>query len=117
VLQLETGKPCSAADSLKRNVVFLFPGVAVVAVMLEMVTMFRDPSGYRLGDRVARTQVVEGFGAKDLVESFVRWWLRPPSRVRRRRPQPAQRQGHLAPRRPLLSPSNGLGILLAPTFR
>jgi len=92
VLRLETGRPCSVADSLKRNLVFLFPGVGVVAAILETVTMIRDPSSYRLGDRVARTQVVEGFGAKDLAASFGRWWLRPPSRVRGRRPQPVQRQ-------------------------
>jgi hypothetical protein len=34
----------------------------------------RDPQGQRLGDRLAQTQVVEGFGARDLAAHFVRWW-------------------------------------------
>ena len=87
-----TGRVCSVGDSLKRNLVFVFPGVDVVAAVLEYVTMTRDPNGYRLGDRIARTQVVEGYGAKDLAASFLKWWRNPPARVRggRRRRQPVR---------------------------
>jgi len=94
VVRPETGRPCSVRDSLARNLLFLFPGVDIVAVALECVTMVRDPHGYRLGDRIARTQVVEGFGARDLAASFLHWWWNPPARVRCRR----QRQPVRVPR-------------------
>ena len=42
VISLETGKPCSVAGSVTRNLVFLFPGVNLVAVVLEGVTAGRD---------------------------------------------------------------------------
>src|SRR5262249_56852215 len=41
-----------------------------VAILLEARTVVRDRQGQRLGDTLAQTQVVEGFGAKDLVKSF-----------------------------------------------
>ncbi len=71
VISLETGRPCTLVGSVRRNLVFLFPGANVVAVFLEAITVVRDPQGHRLGDRLARTQVVVGFGARDLAESFV----------------------------------------------
>ena len=88
VISLETGKPCSLAGSVTRNLVFLFPGANLVAVVLEVVTAGRDPWGYRLGDRLARTQVVAGFGARDLAASFLRWWAAPTIRPHSRRTQP-----------------------------
>lgn len=91
VISLETGKPCSLACSATRNLVFLFPGANLVAVVLEVVTAGRDPWGYRLGDRMARTQVVEGFGAKELAASFLRWWVPPTLRPHGRRTQPVSR--------------------------
>jgi len=48
---------------------------SVVAAFLEAATIVRDPQGQRLGDRFALTQVVEGFGAKDVVSAFQEWWL------------------------------------------
>ena len=87
VISLETGRPCTIAGSVRRNLVFLFPGVNVVAVFLEAVTVVRDPQGHRLGDRLARTQVVVGFGARDLAESFVKWF-QPTARPLDRRVQP-----------------------------
>jgi uncharacterized RDD family membrane protein YckC len=66
VVSLETGRPVSARDSVSRNVVFLLPGANVAAVFLEARTLVRDQQGLRLGDRLAMTQVVDGYGAKDL---------------------------------------------------
>jgi hypothetical protein len=47
-----------------------------------------------LGDRLALTQVVEGFGAKDVVSSAQEWWLDFLSQLdgtpRRRRRVPAK---------------------------
>ena len=66
VVRLETGRPGSARDSVSRNVIFLLPGANVAAVFLEARTLLRDQQGLRLGDRLAMTQVVDGYGAKDL---------------------------------------------------
>ena len=74
VINLETGQPGSFKDSARRNILFLLPGANLVAVVLETHTMMKDPQGQRLGDKLAQTQVVEGFGIKDLAESFVQWW-------------------------------------------
>ncbi len=68
VISLVTGRPCSRAESVRRNLLFLVPGLNVVAVILETVTTVRDPQGLRLGDRLAQTQVVEGLGARELVK-------------------------------------------------
>ena len=73
VISLESGRPCSLAGSVGRNLLFLLPGANVVAIFLETRTVVRDPQGQRLGDRLAQTQVVEGLGAKDFVKSFQDW--------------------------------------------
>jgi hypothetical protein len=67
VISLETGRPCGRMHSVTRNIMFLIPGLNLVAAVLEIATVIRDPQGQRLGDRVAHTQVVEGLGAKQLV--------------------------------------------------
>lgn len=66
VVTLETGRPGSARDSVSRNVIFMLPGANVAAVLLEARTLTLDQQGMRLGDRLALTQVVDGYGAKDL---------------------------------------------------
>ena len=73
VVRLDKDRPCTVADSIRRNLVFLIPGVNVAAIVLEPVTMARDPQGHRLGDRVADTQVVVGLGARDLVRLLAKW--------------------------------------------
>jgi len=67
VIRLETGRPAGAGSSIQRNVVLLIPGANIAAVFLEAFTVVRDPKGERLGDRIALTQVVDGFGARELV--------------------------------------------------
>ena len=74
VINLETGRPCTLGGAVRRNLMFVFPGANVVAVFLEAVTVVRDPQGHRLGDRLARTQVVLGFGARDMVKSLIQWF-------------------------------------------
>jgi uncharacterized RDD family membrane protein YckC len=74
-ISLETGRAATLAGSVRRNLLFLLPGANVVAVFLETRTVVRDPQGQRLGDRLAQTQVVEGFGAKDLVKAFQDWLM------------------------------------------
>ena len=75
VINHETGLPCTLADSVRRNFLFLLPGANVVAVFLETVTIVRDPRGHRLGDRLAQTQVVVGSGAVDLATAITEWWI------------------------------------------
>lgn len=70
VVRLDTGLPATARSSLQRNLVLLIPGAGIAAVFLEALTVVRDPKGARLGDRIAMTQVVEGFGARELVKQL-----------------------------------------------
>ena len=74
VIDLYTSRPCGVRGSAMRNAVFLLPGANLVALFLEGVSVVRDLQGQRLGDRLAQTQVVEGFGAKDLAVEFLRRW-------------------------------------------
>jgi uncharacterized RDD family membrane protein YckC len=74
VVGLETGMPATPGSSLRRNVVFVLPGANLAAAFLETRTLVRDVQGQRLGDRLAHTQVVDGFGVKDLAHSFIEWW-------------------------------------------
>lgn len=95
VVNVRTGLPANVKDSALRNIFVLIPGANVVAVVLETLTMVRDPQGQRLGDRLAHTQVIEGLGAKDLAASFERWWRNALGHlerdVRKPRRQPAER--------------------------
>jgi len=76
VIDLQTGKRAAFTASLRRNVILIVPGVNIAAVALEFLAVVRDPQGQRLGDRLAQTQVVEGLGAKELIDEFQRWWQR-----------------------------------------
>jgi uncharacterized RDD family membrane protein YckC len=75
VINLESGRPCGWTGSISRNALLLLPGANIVAAFLEAGTIVRDPQGQRLGDRLAWTQVVEGFGARDVVRDVQAWWL------------------------------------------
>lgn len=75
VINLESGRPCGRSGSISRNAVLLLPGANIVAAFLEAGTIVSDPLGQRLGDRLAWTQVVEGFGARDVVSAAQAWWL------------------------------------------
>lgn len=68
VIRLHTGRPCNVWSSARRNAILIIPGANVVAIVLEALTITRDPRGQRLGDRIARTQVVDGLGARELLK-------------------------------------------------
>ncbi len=74
-VDLSTGRPSRWAGSIRRNALWLLPGANIVATVLEAATIMRDPQGQRLGDRLASTQVVEGFGAREAVAAIQAWWL------------------------------------------
>ena len=90
VISLETGRPATIVSSVQRNLLFLLPGANVPAAFLETMTLVRDVQGQRLGDRLAHTQVIEGFGVTDLARSWIDWltslW---PELHRARRPKRA----------------------------
>ena len=80
VIELESGLPCGALGSIRRNIVFVVPGFNLVAIPFESRAAQQDTQGMRLGDRLARTQVVEGKDAKELVKRLSSWlleWLVP----------------------------------------
>lgn len=60
VIRLQDGKPCKPQQALLRNVLFLFPGLNLAALVFELMLVFNDQQGMRLGDKLAHTQVVEG---------------------------------------------------------
>jgi uncharacterized RDD family membrane protein YckC len=70
VISLDHRRPCSRLQSAQRNFILLVPGLNLVAAGLETIAVTRDPQGQRLGDMLANTQVIEGFGARDLATSF-----------------------------------------------
>ena len=74
VVHVDTGERCRLAGSVKRNLLLIVPGANLVAICLEARTLVQDPQGQRLGDRLAHTQVVEGFGAREVVEALQKWW-------------------------------------------
>lgn len=102
VVSLETGRPASARDSVARNVVFILPGANIAAIFLETRTLARDPQGQRLGDRLAMTQVVDGYGASDLAKDVqgliddIAAQIGPSTGRRRRRRRASARIGRAA---------------------
>ena len=72
VIHVRTHQRCTRAGSIRRNILFLVPGLNLVAVVLEWMTIVRDPQGERLGDLLAETQVVDGLGARELVKAVQR---------------------------------------------
>ena len=69
VIHVRTHEPCTRGNSIRRNILFVVPGLNIVAVVLESMAIVRDPQGERLGDLLAETQVVDGFGARELVKA------------------------------------------------
>lgn len=60
VIRLKDGKQGGMADSFIRNFIFIIPGINVGALIFELISAFRDKQGIRLGDRIAKTQVIIG---------------------------------------------------------
>ncbi len=68
VISLKDGKPCNVSQSVLRNAIFIFPGINIVGFVFELMLVFKDDKGIRLGDKFARTQVVEGKEVPELVK-------------------------------------------------
>lgn len=70
VIQVRDSQPAGLVSSVLRNMMFVIPGVNLSALVLEPITIARDLQGQRLGDHLAGTQVVMGYGARELAESL-----------------------------------------------
>jgi uncharacterized RDD family membrane protein YckC len=86
VVSLKTGRPAGLRESVARNFLFLVPPPVVAGAALELHTVASDPQGQRLGDRIAATQVVDGYGLRDLVAELQRGLVVPSPRSRARAP-------------------------------
>ena len=93
VINVPTGRLCTWKESALRNVFVLIPGANVVAIVLESITLIRDPQGQRLGDRLAQNpghRRVRRQRPGDVVRAVVDERVRKSgARSRRRRRQPA----------------------------
>ena len=70
VIHVGDGAPCAIWRSVGRNILLVIPGLNVVAFFFEFAVALCDEQGMRLGDRMVRTQVVEGKDVKDLVAAL-----------------------------------------------
>ncbi len=85
VIELDSGSPCGILCSVRRNVFFVVPGFNLVAMIIEARTIRRDSQGMRLGDRFARTHVVEGKALPELVKRLQNWVLAELGELEKRR--------------------------------
>jgi uncharacterized RDD family membrane protein YckC len=60
VIRLEDGKPAGLIDSFSRNFIFVIPGINIGALFFESIIVFKNKQGIRLGDKIAKTQVIIG---------------------------------------------------------
>lgn len=74
VINQATGQPVSYEESIRRNLIFAIPVIfaiipffgwiissllSIIVYLLEGIAVLQDPSGIRMGDKFAKTQVVE----------------------------------------------------------
>lgn len=59
VMNLATKQKCTYVDSLLRQILFIIPLVNIVIALIEFVLVLVDPKGIRLGDKIAKTMVIE----------------------------------------------------------
>jgi len=79
VINQATGQPASYEESIRRNLIFAVPVVfaiipffgwivssllSIIVYLLEGIAVLQDPSGIRVGDKFAKTQVVEAAAAE-----------------------------------------------------
>jgi len=58
-LNLQDGTPSTYRESLLRNFFFIIPIVNIVMILAELYFITQDTDGYRIGDKVAKTYVVD----------------------------------------------------------
>ena len=60
VINIEKDRQCTYSDSILRNFIFILPFLAGVLSLVELLLVILDEKGLRIGDRIAKTQVVKG---------------------------------------------------------
>ncbi len=73
VIRLEDESLAGINDSLRRNFIFILPGVNIAAVIFEWFAIGRDKQGFRLGDKIAQTQVVNGKSCLESIAELIRY--------------------------------------------
>lgn len=76
VIRLEDGKPAKLKQSIYRNILFLIPGLNIAALIFESVVIYKKEGGIRLGDKIAKTQVVMGKDSIEWVKDLLLFWHR-----------------------------------------
>ncbi|MCK4936770.1 MAG: RDD family protein [Elusimicrobiales bacterium] len=59
VINTETGTRCNYKDSVIRQIVFVVPILNFLVALVELVVVLSDDKGIRLGDKLAKTMVIE----------------------------------------------------------
>ncbi|MCG2726446.1 MAG: RDD family protein [Elusimicrobia bacterium] len=59
VINTETGLRCNYKDSALRQILFIIPIVNMLIALIEIVLVISDDKGIRLGDKIAKTMVIE----------------------------------------------------------
>ncbi|MEA3307826.1 MAG: RDD family protein [Elusimicrobiota bacterium] len=59
VINTETGERCNYKDSVLRQILFIIPIVNLLIALIEFVLVLTDTKGIRLGDKIAKTMVIE----------------------------------------------------------
>jgi len=59
VINPATGQRCTYVDSLLRQFMFIIPIINIFAVILEFILVLANDKGIRLGDKLAKTMVIE----------------------------------------------------------
>jgi len=59
VMNPATGQRCTYVDSLLRQFMFIIPIINIFAVILEFILVLANDKGIRLGDKLAKTMVIE----------------------------------------------------------
>lgn len=74
VVSITDNRPCTPLRSVLRNMPLVIPGLNVIGIAYELSLIVKDQRGIRLGDRIAKTQVVEGKEIRELTK-FVQMFL------------------------------------------
>ncbi|MBU2530782.1 MAG: RDD family protein, partial [Elusimicrobia bacterium] len=59
VINTDTGARCSYKDSVLRQILFIIPIVNLLIALIEVILVLTDTKGIRLGDKIAKTMVIE----------------------------------------------------------
>lgn len=71
VIRLRDGYSAEIPDSILRNFIFIIPGLSLAGIVIEIILLYKDKQGIRVGDKIAHTQVVIGKSCYEYIKDFV----------------------------------------------